>query len=112
MIRRATFLLLIATAAPLVASTVDAMASGPGIFRSRNSRPAATRTYRSYSVSPGNAAIPEEIAASDDAPATWDRPAATSSDRPAAASPRPSKASKSKPSYMRADSKAMGRFGQ
>lgn len=81
----------------------EALAAGPGRSRSRTwpRGQSATRTYRSYSVTPGTVTIPESTplpGGSEAAP----RPAPAATRRPAG----------TKPSYMRADSKAMGRFGQ
>lgn len=97
--RRAFIVVTVAVAAFVSASVLDALAAGPRLFgpRNRSYRPAPIRTYRSYSVSPGTAdALAGAPVGSD--PAVVTRPA-----------PAPSR--KSVPSYMRADSKAQGRFG-
>ena len=106
--------IVIVTSAVLAAAAVDAAASTPGMFRSRN-RPsgnAPTRTYRSYSITPGGEAAQQAVVTGDDAAAGWERPARQVGDAPSSAPARPSRPTTSKPSYMRADSKAMGRFGQ
>lgn len=100
--RRLFVSVTVVTAAVLWFSALDALAAGTGIFglRNRYRRPAPTRTYRSYSVSPGAA----DVAADGlDASGTAVVP------RPV---PAASQARKRVPSYMRGDSKAQGRFGQ
>lgn len=95
----------------LVASAVaaswipEASGAGPGIFRSRSrtARPAPTRVYRSYSVSPDTTATLDGSTGGD---------LGTVVEQPALPASRPAAPSKSKPSYMRADSKASGRFGR
>jgi len=114
--RRTIVTIMLLSAAVLTVSGLDAIASGP-VFnrsRSRSSGSVKTRTYRSYSISPGNPSVPDIAGASDDAPVASSRPSLSSpqSSGQVAAPTRPSKTSKPKPSYMRADSKAMGRFGQ
>lgn len=94
------------TSAVAVSWSPEASATGLGIFRSRSrtARPApTTRVYRSYSASPGSTATPDGSTIGD-AGAVVEQPA-----RPVA---RPTTPSKPRPSYMRADSKASGRFGQ
>lgn len=93
------------TAVAVSATGFDAVAAGPGGFRSRL-RPTGqptTRVYRSYSVSPGSDIVPES--------SVIEPPETVRS----MASPNPVRTggqSKSKSSYMRADSKARGRFHQ
>lgn len=103
MYRRSIVSIVVAAGILVSASALDLHAAGPGIFRS-SGRPrgqATVRTYRSYSVAPGNADVQAET------PMT---PGYQSGSRPV---PRNSgQSSRSKPSYMRADSKAAGRFGQ
>jgi hypothetical protein len=92
-------------------AAAETLAAGPGIFRSRNGSGGqpATRTYRSYSVSPG-ASNPAAPVPGEAAPA-WEGSGVTS--RPLPSAPmQPRQSTRSKPSYMRADSKASGRFGQ
>lgn len=98
--RRRVFITIAVVSAAFVSiSAVDALAAGSGLFgfRNRVRRPAPTRTYRSYSVSPGAADVPADQPVAGDAAVV---------NRPAPARPR-----KPVPSYMRADSKAQGRFG-
>lgn len=100
--RRPLIIVALALAAVVSLSPLDLLAAGPGIlgFRNQARRPAAVRTYRSYSVSPGTAAT---VVPGVSEPAVVAQPAPA----PASAQPR-----RSTPSYMRADSKARGRFGQ
>jgi len=92
----------------LVLSALEAHAAGLGLFRFRGAAQgqAPARTYRSYSGSPESPATPPAptIGRGDGAlpPALV----------PAPVPARPGKPASSKPSYMRADSKARGRFGQ
>lgn len=91
-------------------AAAEALAAGPGIFRFRNGSGGqpATRTYRSYSVNPGegSAGVPAPVEAAP----VWEGNGVTS--RPLTAAPiQPRQSTRSKPSYMRADSKASGRFG-
>lgn len=97
--RRAFIVVTVAVAAFVSASAFDTLAAGSRLVgpRNRSRRPAPTRTYRSYSVSPGTADVPAGPPLGSD-PAVVARPA-----------PAPSR--RSVPSYMRADSKAQGRFG-
>lgn len=98
-------IVVIAVAGGTVATVaLEAEAAGPGWFRLRNRArtPAPTRTYRSYSIDPGTV----------DAPASAGSPGAVVVERPAPMPARPGRPSGSTPSYKRADSKAMGRFGQ
>jgi hypothetical protein len=92
-------------------AAAETLAAGPGIFRSRNGSGGqpATRTYRSYSVSPGSASagVPVPVEATP----AWEGNEIVSRPVPAAPS-QPRQSTRSKPSYMRADSKAAGRFGQ
>lgn len=90
----------------------DTVAAGQGVtrYRSRSGGP-TTRTYRSYSVSPGSSPGSEVVSESSSAGETGaiiSRPPAVSN----GFSKGYSRPSNSKPSYMRADSKARGRFGQ
>ena len=114
--RRTIATILFLSAAVLTVSGLDAIASGPGFLRSRNmpSGSVTTRTYRSYSVSPGNTTVSEIAGADHDAAlaSSWPSLSSPQSSGAVASPIRPSKTSKPKPSYMRADSKAMGRFGQ
>lgn len=112
--RRTVTTIVCLVAAALAASGLDAIASGPGFFRPRNksSGTTSTRSYRSYSVSPGTSADSEGVAADGEAFAVRGRPSPSSAPAPAASFPSPSRPAKAKPSYMRADSKAMGRYGQ
>lgn len=105
--------ILCLTAAALAASGLDASASGPGFFRPRTKSigKSTTRVYRSYSITPGNSAVPEGVADNGNATALGETASPSSVPAPAPSTPRP-RSTKSKPSYMRADSKAMGRFGQ
>lgn len=98
--------IILVTAAILFTSSLEAVAAGSGMFRSRNrsSGPTTTRTYRSYPLNPGGVAVPD-----GGGPALVDRQSPQVRNAPA---PSPARPSRSKPSYMRADSKAMGRFGQ
>lgn len=103
MYRRSIIAMVIVAGILMSVPALDLHAAGPGIFRS-GAKPrgqATTRTYRSYSVSPGAAEAEENVLVTPDAGAVV-RPAPRNPGRP----------SRSKPSYMRADSKAMGRFGQ
>ncbi|MFM8379435.1 MAG: hypothetical protein ACKOB1_08950 [Planctomycetia bacterium] len=103
--RRMMVVVSFAAAITAVGSALDGFAAGPGIIRSRtrSSTQAPTRVYRSYSVSPGSDVVPQGTPVVE-SEAIVDQPM-----REPAASSRPSR---SKPSYMRADSKARGRFGQ
>lgn len=95
-------------ASGLVLSSLETRAAGLGLFRLRGAPKgqAPTRTYRSYSVSPENpATVPAPTIGGDDGGSP---PAVVQAPVPA----RPGKPASSKPSYMRADSKARGRFGQ
>lgn len=86
-------------------AAMEARAAGPGIFKPRagaRARP-STRVYRSYSVTPSTESGPESAAVAGTQEAV---------PPPMAAPSRPRRPSTSRPSYMRADSKAMGRFGQ
>ena len=97
---------VVAVVSLLAIAAADALAAGPGIFRPRNgsgSQP-VRRTYRSYSVSP-SAPLPAENAP------VWEQGGAAPS-RPMGAPSQPGRSMRPKPSYMRADSKASGRFGQ
>lgn len=101
--RRSIVIIALLAAVTLIA--FESLAAGPAGFRSRT-RPrgqSTTRTYRSYSVTPGTVTIPES------APLPGGYEVAP---RPAPSPVSPRRPATSKPSYMRADSKAMGRFGQ
>lgn len=91
----------------IVGAAFESVAAGPGIFRPRTTSrgQTVTRTYRSYSVTPETIAEPGTTASPGGADVI-SGPMTT----PAASRPRTS--TRSKPSYMRADSKASGRFGQ
>lgn len=91
----------------VVGAAFDSIAAGPGIFRPRTTSrgQTVTRTYRSYSVAPETVVEPG-IPVSPGGAEVISGPMAA----PAASRPRTS--TRSKPSYMRADSKASGRFGQ
>jgi hypothetical protein len=107
MLRRHAIMTTIAALAALGTTAFDAVASGAAPRgRRRSSGQAAPRVYRSYSVSPESAAIPESVPGADAARVVGPQPA------PAPAQARAARPSRSKPSYMRADSKANGRFGQ
>ena len=116
MLRRFIVMVSVATAGLVVASAFDAVAAEPGLFRWRNksSGQPATRTYRSYSVSPGAESVREGKLAAEGGVAVPDGAGISGngaiSNPPARATTRTP--SKSKPSYLRADSKALGRFGQ
>lgn len=99
--RRPLIVVSLVSAALVSVSALEVLASGPGIlgFRSQSRRPAAVRTYRSYSVSPG---IPADGSAAE----------AGAGDPAVGSQPAPARPRRSVPSYMRADSKARGRFGQ
>lgn len=91
---------LVAGSAGLVAADVPTPTpvqnvAQPRLFAPRGSSRPAVRRYRSYSIDPGAASVPEAFEA---APSTV---------RQAPAASRPSK-----PSYMRADAKARGQFGR
>lgn len=99
------FIVIIAMFATLSLAVHETLAAGPGGVRSRT-RPrgqSTTRTYRSYSVTPGNVTIPESGPIPD---------GSEIAPRPVPSPAAPRRPASSKPSYMRADSKAMGRFGQ
>lgn len=97
-----TFVVAIVSLVAIAAA--EALAAGPGVFRSRNGsgNQPVKRSYRSYSVNPSTPSPAETT------PIWADGNDATS--RPAPSTPGGTR--KSKPSYMRADSKASGRFGQ
>ena len=95
---------VVAVVSLLAIAAADALAAGPGIFRSRNgsgSQP-VRRTYRSYSVPPSSPDTTETTPIWAEGNVATSRPAPS----------KPGGTRKSKPSYMRADSKASGRFGQ
>lgn len=87
---------------------VELVVSRPPRSRSGVSRP-AVRQYRSYSIAPGDTEVPESAApAVGGGPVFTPAPPATDAFQPAA--PRSSRSSK--PSFMRADSKARGQFNR
>lgn len=101
--RRSIIAMVIVAGILMSVPAVELLAAGSGALRSA-AKPrgqATTRTYRSYSVSPGAAEAEENMLVVPDSGAVV-RPTPRNPGRP----------SRSKPSYMRADSKAMGRFGQ
>lgn len=100
------FLYVITCAAVAVSATgIDAVAAGPSGVRSRAraTRQPPTRVYRSYSVNPGGDIVPESSVI---------EPTETGRSMAPPAPVRTGGQLKSKPSYMRADSKARGRFHQ
>ena len=101
------FLMALVAGSFVAGVAFESIAAGPGIFRPRNGSrgQTVTRTYRSYSVAPETLTEPG-IAAPLGGTEVIGRPMTA----PATSSPRTS--TRSKPSYMRADSKASGRFGQ
>lgn len=106
MYRRFMFAVACAAAGAMVISSLDVSAAGPGPFRSRSrsSGQATPRVYRSYSVTPGGDMVPQGLAGVDRG--AFDEEQYRQPSRAA----KPSRSAK--PSYMRADSKALGRFGQ
>lgn len=101
------FLIALVAGSLIAGVAFESIAAGPGIFRPRNGSrgQTVTRTYRSYSVAPETVAEPGITAAPGGAEVI-------SGPMTAPATSRPRTSTRSKPSYMRADSKASGRFGQ
>lgn len=90
------------------ANEVEFVASRPPRSRSAGSRP-AVRQYRSYSIAPGGDAIVAEAAPPAAAGPAF-VPSSPAADGFQSAPPR--RPGPSKPSFMRADSKARGQFNR
>lgn len=111
--RRLVIAFTIVTFAMLSTPAFDTIAVGQGVsrYRSRSGGPTTTRVYRSYSVSPGSEVVTENSSVGDTG-AIISRPAPVSNGVSSGVSNGYSRPSSSKPSYMRADAKARGRFGR
>ena len=111
--RRLAITFTIVVFAILSTPAFDTIAVGQGVsrYRSRSGGPTTTRVYRSYSVSPGSEVVSENSSVGEPG-AIVSRPSPVSSGISNGVSNGSSRPSSSKPSYMRSDSKARGRFGR
>lgn len=87
---------------------VESLAQRPRVMRRGPSQP-TVRRYRSYAVVPGNVT---ESATPSTAPVDALAPSVPPAPPPRSSYQPPRSSGGSKPSYMRADSKARGQFGR